>query len=718
MTNKQLHAVGASVLMLAMLTACGGSGGSVNSTPAPTPAPAPAPTPSPADSFRTPEYNRSAGLGLANAATAYAAGWTGRGIVAAVIDSGVNPTSPEFSNRISPASQDVSGSRGVGDDGGHGTAVSGVLLAAKNDASIHGMAFDATLLSLRTDTPGSCNGNGDCSHSDNAIARALDIAVAQGAKVANLSLGGTSANATLRAAIGRATSAGMVIVMSAGNDGGSNPSDLALIATDSVARGQVIVAGSHGTGRAISGFSNRAGSTAQVFLTALGEDVQSFDETGQAFLFTGTSFSAPLVSGAVALLAQAFPNLTGAQIAQLLLDSADDAGAAGTDATFGRGTLNIGRAFQPRGQTALAGSAVPLTAGVDQATLSPAMGDAGAQTGMGAIVLDDLGRAYAVDLARAVRNARPRSSLAGALAHPVRGASLAAGPVSLSVSVAQAGGSAAGAIATRLDPRTSFGFGFNRSLDSLAGQLAGRADPAFMVARSPADALGFDRQGQRSATLRHALEPVAVTLTAEAGEGLLFRDLPGARDLYLRSPYTLLGVGLDRRFGTLRLSGGLSRLDEGRTLLGARFGPLFGVNGGTTWFADSRADWRLGGGWSLAAAGRMGWSGVADLRTSAFSIDLAKGGFTLRLAQPLRVDSGGFDLRLPVGYDYATGAVTLADQRLNLSPDGRELDLEASYSRLLLGGRLDANLFWRREPGHYAAAPDDVGAAMRWRLGF
>ena len=48
-------------------------------------------------------------------------------------------------------------------------------------------------------------------------------------------------------------------------------------------------------------------------------------------------------------MAQAFPNLSGQQIIDILFRSADELGAAGTDATFGRGRLNIQRAFQPIG---------------------------------------------------------------------------------------------------------------------------------------------------------------------------------------------------------------------------------------------------------------------------------------------------------------------------------------------------------------------------------
>ncbi|MBS0505034.1 MAG: S8 family serine peptidase [Proteobacteria bacterium] len=739
--------------MLAMaatlpLAGCGGGGGSVLSTPAPTPAPsptpAPAPTPTPAPvDFRTAEYDRQAGLELSNAVPAYQAGATGQGVIAAVVDSGIDASSAEFAGRISPASQDLAGTRGIQDEGGHGTAVSGVLLAAKNDSGIHGVAFNATLLALRTDTPGSCAASDGCSHSDNAIARALDVATAQGAKVVNLSLGGTAANPTLRAAIGRATAAGMVIVISAGNDSAANPSDLALIATDPLARGQVIVAGSIDASKTISSFSNRAGSTSSVFVTALGEGVRSFDETGAAFLFSGTSFSAPFVSGAAALLAQAFPNLTGAQIVQLLLDSADDLGAAGVDTIYGHGALNIGRALAPRGGTSLAGSMIPVDATSASASLSPAMGDV-AQKGMSAVILDSLKRAYVADLAQQVRRAQPQSGLAGTLSRNWRSASLSAGGSMVAVSIADTPGGAtmrrlslsenqavqaratAGMIASRIDPLTSVAFGFGQSGASIAGQLNGRADPAFLVARGPGDLTGFDRTGERAASLRHAFGRIGVTAVAESGDGLLYQGAPGVRDPWLRSPYALMSLSADRRFGGLRVAGGVTRLTEDRTLLGAHFGPLFGGGGSASWFADLRADWTLGS-WSLAASARQGWSamGANRIHSNAFSFDIAKAGvldsgdqFALRIAQPLRISQGGLTVRLPASYDYQTGAVTYADQRLNLAPTGREIDLEASYARMLLGGRMDANLFWRRDPGNFAAAPDDMGAALRWRAGF
>lgn len=732
------------------LAACGGGGGGVLSTPAPTPAPVPTPTPTPTPAptptptdFRTAEYDRQPALGLSNVLPAYQAGASGRGVVAAVIDSGVDATSAEFAGRISAASQDLAGTRGIQDEGGHGTAVSGVLLAAKNDSGIHGVAYSATLLALRTDTPGSCGATDGCTHSDTNIARALDVAVAQGARVANLSLGGAAADPALRAAIGRATAAGMVIVISAGNDTAANPSALAMIATDAIARGQIIIAGSINSTKTLSSFSNQAGSAAGAYLAAIGEGVRSFDQTGAAFVYSGTSFSAPLVSGAVALLAQAFPNLTGAQIVQLLLDSADDLGSAGVDGVYGHGALNIGRAFAPRGATALAGSQVPVDLAATSASLSSAMGDA-AQTGMSAIVLDSYQRAYRVDFAEAVRRQQPQSGLAATLSRNWTGSALSAGGMMVAVSIADAPGgvtmrrltlsenqavqarATAGMIASRIDPLTSIAFGFGQSGASVANQLNGHAEPAFLIARGPSDLLGFDRTGQRSASVRRAFGRTGVTVTAESGESLLYQGAPGARDPWARSPYALMSLGADRRFGAGRIAGGITRLTEDRTLLGARFGSLFGASGSASWFADLRTGWTFGT-WSLTATARQGWTAMAGntIRSNAFSFDLAKAGlldrgdqFALRIAQPLRVASGGLTLRLPVGYAYETGVVTYADQRLNLAPTGREIDVEASYARMLLGGRMDANLFWRRDPGNFAAAPNDLGGALRWRTGF
>ena len=117
------------------LAACGGGGG-VPFTPSqiPPPAPAPTPTPTPNPSFDTAEYRRSSAATFAGALTAYTRGATGAGVKIAVIDSGVDIDSAEFAGRIDAASRDIASTRGVDDQGGHGTSVSAVALAAKTTA--------------------------------------------------------------------------------------------------------------------------------------------------------------------------------------------------------------------------------------------------------------------------------------------------------------------------------------------------------------------------------------------------------------------------------------------------------------------------------------------------------------------------------------------------------------------------------------------------------
>jgi hypothetical protein len=111
-----------------------------------------------------------------------------------------------------------------------------------------------------------------------------------------------------------------------------------------------------------------------------------------------------------------------------------------------------------------------------------------------------------------------------------------------------------------------------------------------------------------------------------------------------------------------------------------------------------------------------GWAVDLWRRGALRSNDLV----SLRVTQPLRVRSGGYRLNLPVSYDYAGSQVGYELATFNLAPEGRELAFEAAYLLPLFGGagHLSANTFYRRDPGHIAAARDDVGAAVRFGLDF
>jgi len=156
-------------------------------------------------------------------------------------------------------------------------------------------------------------------------------------------------------------------------------------------------------------------------------------------------------------------------------------------------------------------------------------------------------------------------------------------------------------------------------------------------------------------------------------------------------------------------------------------GAALGGGGSSTMFLDLEARRQLGGGWSASLAARRGWTsfGAGQFQSDAYAVDLAKVGMLsggdrlgFRLAQPLRIASGGFATMLPTAYDYSTLTATSSLERFALSPSGREVDTELSYGRpVTASGWIGGNLFMRRQPGHIAAAGDDVGGAIRFTLG-
>jgi hypothetical protein len=458
-----------------------------------------------------------------------------------------------------------------------------------------------------------------------------------------------------------------------------------------------------------------------------------------------------VISGAAALLASAFPNLTGQQILQILLGSADDAGAPGTDSVFGRGILNIERAFQPQGALTLpGGQAVNVAGGSGQG--STAMGDSKTALG-GMVVLDGFSRAYTLTLASALQRAEQDRPLGRALQPGLATATAGARGTAVSITVsrrlngqpevglAQLGltyedGRKArvisGIAVSRLSPRLAVALGLAESGKTLERRLTGHYRDAFLVAQDPMSRMGFQGDSAGALGVRHRLGRTGLTVTAERGEVLQ----PGFDRSVLQPRYGILSVAADRRVGPARLSLGASRLDEQSTVFGARFSPLLGAGGATSWFADAGAALALGGGWDASLGYRLGWTavpaaaGLAEggrLRSDAWSVDLGRTGafrrgdrLALRLMQPLRVRSGGFDLNVPVSYSYDTLSAGYENRFLNLAPTGREIDLEAAYGIGLFegAGHLSANAFARRHPGNMADMDPDLGAAIRFTLGF
>jgi hypothetical protein len=661
-----------------------------------------------------------------------------------IVDSGINPSLSEFAGRIDPASGDVAGNRGVSDEGGHGTAVSAVAAAARNNSNTMGVAFEATIVNLRADAPGSCATKQGCSFYDTAIAAGIDAARVAGAKVINLSLGGSAPGSTLLAAMQRAVNAGIVIVIAAGNDGTANPDPFALNPANQF-QGSVIIAGALDTnGTSIASFSDRAGTGANYYLMAVGVNDRAPDETGTQYLWSGTSFSAPTISGAVALMAQAFPNLTGKQIVEILFNSANDLGTTGVDNIYGHGALDIARAFQPIGTTSMADSKTPVALS-GNGDAPAASGDAVSTKSLGAVILDGYSRAYVLNLAKTLSVAQPETPLAHSLRNDVRIGNIAAGPISVAMTVKQRRDLpygfevarmgigpqdvrksqllAASAVA-RIDQKTAVAFGFAEGAKAMERRLQGVSNGGFLVARDVVADPGFTAKSNGSIALRREIGKMGVTFSGEAGD--VWHDVQTSAT---GSPYRLTSLAVDRAFGRNWLSVGMTRLEEKQSLLGGRMGQVLGGGGSTSMFLDAEASHDFGNGFSANVTARRGWTSfnAGKFQSGAYAFDLAKVGVLgssdrlgLRFSQPLRVEHGGFAMWLPTSYDYATGTATDSLTTMSLRPNGRELDTELSYGSELIGGKawIGGNLFYRRQPGHIAAAPADVGAALRFSLGF
>ncbi|PZU07040.1 S8 family peptidase [Sphingomonas sp.] len=751
----------------ALLAGCGGGGGTVNSTPTPTSTTTTTPTTTtpttttptstvinptaaasaPPANYNDSQYQISNAATAINAVTAYNAGVNGEGVTVAVVDTGIAAVGTEFTGRITSTSRAFGSNTTVADPDGHGTAISAIIAAARNGTDIQGIAWGSSIMALRTDTAGTCGTTDGCKFADSTLASAVDYARANGAKVINLSLGGSAANGQLSQAIQRATAAGIIVVISAGNDGTSSPDAFAQVASSSAANGLVIIAGSHDASGTISTFSDRAGSFGQYYLTALGERVRSFNQNGEDYLYSGTSFSAPAIAAAVALLEQAFPTLTPAQIVDILYRSATDAGATGTDDVYGRGLLNLTKAFQPIGTTSLAGSAVPVST-TETTVLSSAMGDANfSSSSLGsAIILDSYGRAFEMGLAtRTIRTGGGRPLREGLRSDFLtRNTSL--GPISVSTTMASRFSDApwegfaqrgmagneerarpsSGTIVSRFSASFVTGMAFGEGAASLASRLEDSAGQgSFLSARSAAMATDMARRPQFALAMRRS--DGGLDFHMEAEQGRMARALPADT---LEPSYSQIRVGIGRKVGRLVMNAYLGTLREARTLLGARLSPALGSGGATTRFIDFDARLDLGAGWSANGSVRQAWTqghtgGVlasADLRSMAASLGLVREARTTRLgfrfALPTRVTGGGLGLIVPTSYDYETGAIGYDSRFVALAPRGRETDAEANAGIRVGDGWLETNLFWRRQPGNIATAPDDMGAGLRYNLQF
>ena len=239
---------------------------------------------------------------------------------------------------------------------GHGTVTAGIIMATPdNGVGITGVNPNARIMVLRAlDSFGLTR--------PSFVAAAINYAVDNGARIINLSVGGTGDPEITRTALDYAQANGVLVVVAAGNEA-SDLVDYAMVEHPAV----ITVATKQNGERA--NFSNWGG---PVSIAAPGVDILSLRARGtdtlrnlsdeyvagsayvgsdnRYYVATGTSFSAPLVTGAASLLLSRDPDLSAEQVKRLLLQSARDIGAPGLDQFSGFGELDISSALSADAQ--------------------------------------------------------------------------------------------------------------------------------------------------------------------------------------------------------------------------------------------------------------------------------------------------------------------------------------------------------------------------------
>lgn len=309
-------------------------------------------------------YNTTSGFGLVNAAAATATatgqnpfpevanlggnnwtldaikvpetwskGYTGQGIVVAVIDTGVDYKHSDLDGNIwvNPREipnnkkdddgngyiDDIQGWDFVTDDNdpmdleGHGTHIAGTIAAENNGFGVIGVAPNAKIMPVRV-----LDASGNGSILD--VAAGIRYAADNGAKVINLSLGGDINTPAEASAIKYAVEKGAIVVSAAGNQSQKQPGFPARYATHFG-----IAAGAVNRNNQMATFSDLAGNLPLDYLNAPGVNIYSTFLNNSYRSFSGTSMASPHIAGVVALVLSANPNLTPVQLERILTTTAN-----------------------------------------------------------------------------------------------------------------------------------------------------------------------------------------------------------------------------------------------------------------------------------------------------------------------------------------------------------------------------------------------------------
>ena len=346
--------------------------------------------------YETDEYSYIANKQLSNSnfSTAYSRGWTGKGSLITIADTGANVNHVDLDDNIK-YTKDYTDTT-IGNSSSHGTHVAGIAAGEKNNTGMHGAAFDADLAIAKVGSGysysfqsarfaaawgrdlGSVAINVSAEQNYDSGFRNSIVKKADGDYYSTHWYYGVNGyNGALQEASLWKTALGddQVLVKAAGNAGRDYSAGMNQMATatDSngnlILDGQMIIVGryNNSTNNIASG-SNKAGTVCTTyqnnvcidakkikdfFIMADGTNITSTAENGGYVTMTGTSMAAPVVTGSIAVLHQMWPHMKGKHLVQLVLVTGNKNIASYDENVHGQGLLDMDKATRPVGATGI-----------------------------------------------------------------------------------------------------------------------------------------------------------------------------------------------------------------------------------------------------------------------------------------------------------------------------------------------------------------------------
>ncbi|HWZ31609.1 MAG TPA: S8 family serine peptidase [Bryobacteraceae bacterium] len=247
----------------------------------------------------------------------------------AMVDSGVDTTHPDLASKVVGGWNFLTGNSTITDTMGHGTTTAGAAAAiGNNGVGVAGVAWLNPIMPLIV-----VDATGYASYSN--MASAISYAADHGARIVNVSIGGTSPSSTLQTAVNYAWNKGTIVFASAGNGGINAPYYPAGCQN-------VVSVGATDSTDTVAAFSNYG---SFLSLTAPGVNIYTTTSGGGYGYGTGTSYSSPIAAAVGALMLSKSPSLSASTLVSTLEQNSDDLGPAGWDQYYGWGRVNAYKAL-------------------------------------------------------------------------------------------------------------------------------------------------------------------------------------------------------------------------------------------------------------------------------------------------------------------------------------------------------------------------------------